>query len=94
MPTDERQLMHRVEHIHFIGVGGAGMSGIAEVLRNIGYRADGTLTQPGDRVGPFASREGFHLVEVLTVERVAADDRAWRREVAQRLLEGTPWPEP
>ena len=44
MPTDERQLMHRVEHIHFIGVGGAGMSGIAEVLRNIGYRVSGSDT--------------------------------------------------
>ncbi|MGE0482794.1 MAG: UDP-N-acetylmuramate--L-alanine ligase [Gammaproteobacteria bacterium] len=34
--------MHRVEHIHFIGVGGAGMSGIAEVMRNIGYRVTGS----------------------------------------------------
>jgi len=35
-------LMHRVERIHFIGVGGAGMSGIAEVLSNLGYRVSGS----------------------------------------------------
>ncbi|MEJ2761697.1 MAG: Mur ligase domain-containing protein, partial [Gammaproteobacteria bacterium] len=29
--------MGRVRHIHFVGVGGAGMSGIAEVLHNLGY---------------------------------------------------------
>ena len=34
--------MHRVERIHFIGVGGAGMSGIAEVLSNLGYRVSGS----------------------------------------------------
>ena len=34
--------MHRVRHIHLVGVGGAGMSGIAEVLVNIGYRVSGS----------------------------------------------------
>src|SRR5262249_39587111 len=35
-------LMHRVERIHFIGVGGAGMSGIAEVLCSLGYKVSGS----------------------------------------------------
>ena len=26
-----------IRHIHFVGIGGAGMSGIAEVLHNLGY---------------------------------------------------------
>ncbi len=34
--------MGRVRHIHFVGVGGAGMSGIAEVLSNLGYRVSGS----------------------------------------------------
>ncbi len=34
--------MGRVEHIHFIGIGGAGMCGIAEVLNNEGYRITGS----------------------------------------------------
>jgi UDP-N-acetylmuramate--alanine ligase len=32
----------RMRHIHFVGVGGAGMSGIAEVLFNLGYRVSGS----------------------------------------------------
>ena len=31
--------MRRVSQIHFIGIGGAGMSGIAEVLLNEGYKS-------------------------------------------------------
>lgn len=34
--------MRRIRSIHMIGVGGAGMSGIAEVLRNIGYQVSGS----------------------------------------------------
>jgi UDP-N-acetylmuramate--alanine ligase len=33
---------HKVRHIHFVGIGGAGMSGIAEVLVNLGYRVSGS----------------------------------------------------
>ncbi|MFC4363620.1 UDP-N-acetylmuramate--L-alanine ligase [Simiduia curdlanivorans] len=34
--------MRRIRRIHFIGVGGAGMSGIAEVLLNMGYEISGS----------------------------------------------------
>jgi UDP-N-acetylmuramate--alanine ligase len=34
--------MGRVGRIHFVGIGGAGMSGIAEVLLNLGYRVSGS----------------------------------------------------
>jgi UDP-N-acetylmuramate--alanine ligase len=34
--------MGRVEHIHFVGIGGAGMCGIAEVLQNEGYHISGS----------------------------------------------------
>lgn len=34
--------MGRVEHIHFVGIGGAGMCGIAEVLHNEGYIITGS----------------------------------------------------
>ena len=30
--------MRRIKHIHFVGIGGAGMCGIAEVLANQGYK--------------------------------------------------------
>jgi UDP-N-acetylmuramate--alanine ligase len=34
--------MGRAKHIHFVGIGGAGMCGIAEVLKNEGYRITGS----------------------------------------------------
>ena len=33
--------MRRINTIHFVGIGGSGMSGIAEVLINLGYRGAG-----------------------------------------------------
>jgi UDP-N-acetylmuramate--alanine ligase len=35
-------MKHKVKHIHFIGIGGSGMSGIAEVLLNLGYGISGS----------------------------------------------------
>ena len=35
-------MKHAIKHIHFVGIGGAGMSGIAEVLRNLGYLISGS----------------------------------------------------
>jgi len=48
---------HKVRHIHFVGIGGSGMSGIAEVLLNLGYQVSGsdlsqnTATQRLARLG-------------------------------------------
>ncbi|MCA3083331.1 MAG: UDP-N-acetylmuramate--L-alanine ligase [Burkholderiales bacterium] len=35
-------MKHKVKHLHFIGIGGSGMSGIAEVLLNLGYSVSGS----------------------------------------------------
>jgi UDP-N-acetylmuramate--alanine ligase len=35
-------MKHKVKRIHFVGVGGSGMSGIAEVLLNLGYQVSGS----------------------------------------------------
>ena len=35
-------MKHAVKHIHFVGIGGAGMSGIAEILHNLGYTVSGS----------------------------------------------------
>ena len=50
-------MKHAIRHIHFVGIGGAGMSGIAEVLHNLGYvisgsdLSDSTTLKP-PRAGP------------------------------------------
>jgi UDP-N-acetylmuramate--alanine ligase len=35
-------MRHKVRNVHFVGIGGAGMSGIAEVLLNLGYAVSGS----------------------------------------------------
>ena len=34
--------MRRIDHVHFVGIGGVGMGGIAEVMVNLGYRVSGS----------------------------------------------------
>lgn len=38
----DRERMGRIRRLHFVGIGGAGMSGIAEVLLNLGYEVSGS----------------------------------------------------
>jgi UDP-N-acetylmuramate--alanine ligase len=40
--------MRRIHTIHFVGIGGSGMSGIAEVLLNLGYAVQGSDLKTGD----------------------------------------------
>src|SRR2546430_7836313 len=54
MPALRRQdvgapkMFRRFQHIHFIGIGGIGMSGIAEVLANLGFRVSGSDLKKSD----------------------------------------------
>jgi UDP-N-acetylmuramate--alanine ligase len=41
-------MFKRIKHIHFVGIGGIGMSGIAEVLLNLGYRVSGSDMKESD----------------------------------------------
>jgi UDP-N-acetylmuramate--alanine ligase len=38
--------MHRIQRIHFVGIGGSGMGGIAEVLLNLGFAVQGSDLKP------------------------------------------------
>lgn len=40
-------MRHKVRNVHFVGIGGAGMSGIAEVLLNLGYAVSGSDLSEG-----------------------------------------------
>jgi UDP-N-acetylmuramate--alanine ligase len=39
---DQNKMFKRFQHIHFVGIGGIGMSGIAEVLANLNFRVSGS----------------------------------------------------
>src|SRR5579871_3780820 len=41
-PLSVSTVFKRIKHVHFVGIGGIGMSGIAEVLLNMGYRVSGS----------------------------------------------------
>ena len=45
--SDRRDRMRRINTIHFVGIGGSGMSGIAEVLLNLGYDVQGSDLKAG-----------------------------------------------
>ena len=39
-------MFRKTQHIHLVGIGGSGMSGIAEVLLTLGYKVSGSDLQP------------------------------------------------
>ncbi len=48
----------KIEKIHFVGIGGIGMSGIAEVLLNLGYKVSGSDLRPSEITERLASLGG------------------------------------
>lgn len=76
--------MRRIRHIHFVGVGGAGMSGIAEVLKNQGYEVSGSdirdslvterLRTMGITVQIGHREENTDLADVVVVSTAVAKD--------------------
>src|SRR5215470_17412456 len=75
-------MFKKYQHIHFVGVGGIGMSGIAEVLLNLGYHISGSdakLSPITDRLSELGAKvfeghlaghiEGAHLVVTSTAVR-------------------------
>jgi UDP-N-acetylmuramate--alanine ligase len=77
-------MKHAVKHIHFVGVGGAGMSGIAEILHNLGFTVSGSdqsdsvtsrrLARLGIRV--FVGHEAAHIAgaEAVVVSTAVKGD--------------------
>jgi UDP-N-acetylmuramate--alanine ligase len=46
--ASEKIMFGRFKKLHFVGIGGAGMSGIAEILKNLGYHVTGSDSTPSD----------------------------------------------
>src|SRR2546429_7164296 len=51
-------MFKRYQQIHFVGIGGSGMSGIAEILLNLGYRVTGSDQKRNDAVERLAELGG------------------------------------
>jgi UDP-N-acetylmuramate--alanine ligase len=65
--------MHNVRRIHFVGIGGAGMSGIAEVFSNLGYSVSGS-DQAANRMTEQLARLGVRICVGHRAENVADAD--------------------
>ena len=61
-------MKHKVKNIHFVGIGGAGMSGIAEVLANLGFTVSGS-----DLTDSSTTRRLAALGVCITVGHAAAN---------------------
>jgi UDP-N-acetylmuramate--alanine ligase len=78
--------MGRIRNIHFVGIGGAGMAGIAEVLLNLGYSVSGTdlkvtsvterLRSLGARVAEGHAADNLGDADVVVVSSAVAADNA------------------
>ncbi len=77
-------MKHRVRKVHFVGIGGIGMSGIAEVLLNLGYRVSGSDLAESDttqRLKKLGAEIQFgHRPENLDQADVVVTSSAVRRD--------------
>lgn len=88
--------MDRVNHIHFVGIGGAGMSGIAEVLHNLGYQISGSdmresrvtnhLRSLGIKVELNHHRAQVNGCDVVVVSSAIADDNPELIEAREKRI--------
>jgi UDP-N-acetylmuramate--alanine ligase len=77
-------MKHALRHIHFVGIGGSGMSGIAQVLHGLGYRVSGSdlnasevterLTGLGLRVAIGHAAEHLQDADVVVTSSALAED--------------------
>jgi UDP-N-acetylmuramate--alanine ligase len=90
------QRMRRINTIHFVGIGGSGMGGIAEVLLNLGYQVQGSDLKANavtERLAAMGARISFgHRAEnaagadvVVVSTAVAADNPEVLAAKAQRV---------
>jgi UDP-N-acetylmuramate--alanine ligase len=90
-------MKHKVKRVHFVGIGGAGMSGIAEVLMTQGYQVSGSdvaatavtrrLTALGARIAMGHAADNIVGADVVVVSTAVAHDNP---EIAAAREKGVP----
>ncbi|MBT0663799.1 UDP-N-acetylmuramate--L-alanine ligase [Geobacter pelophilus] len=86
----------KIEKIHFVGIGGIGMSGIAEVLLNLGYKVSGSDLRGSDTTERLASLGGeIHIghsseniasVDVVVTSTAVQEDNPEVVEARNRMI--------
>ena len=75
----------KIQRVHFVGIGGIGMSGIAEVLLNLGYKVSGSDLKPSpvtDRLAAMGATifEGHRAENVVGAEVVVTSSAVTPRQ--------------
>jgi UDP-N-acetylmuramate--alanine ligase len=86
----------KIERIHFVGIGGIGMSGIAEVLLNLGYKVSGSdlrgseiterLAQLGAEIFCGHAGENVADADVVVISSAVREDNPEVVEAKERLV--------
>src|SRR5688572_28676349 len=89
-------MFKRYRHIHFVGIGGVGMSGLAEVLMSLGYTVSGSDARRNDtlerleRLGAkvFVGHDAAHVegAHVLVYSSAVGRDNVEVRAAHQRQI--------
>lgn len=89
-------LFKKVRDIHFVGIGGVGMSGIAEILLSLGFRVSGSdlmgspttarLEELGARVWIGHDREHLEKADVVVFSSAVAEDNPELVAARERLI--------
>ncbi len=85
-PVHEASRMGRIRRLHFVGVGGSGMSGIAEIMANLGYAVSGS----DQRASDVTRRLGRLGVEVFIGHRAEQAEGADAVVVSSAIDEANP----
>jgi len=89
-------MFQKIQHIHFIGIGGAGMSGIAEVLLTLGYRVTGSdlvhsdtvkrLEHLGGKIFIGHHPENIRGAQVVVVSSAISSENSEVQEARHRMI--------
>lgn len=89
-------MLGKTQQVHFVGIGGIGMSGIAEVLLNLGYRVSGSdleetpitrrLAELGATVVGFHSAENVGEADVVVVSSAVRPDNVEVEAARERKI--------
>lgn len=93
-------MFKKYKHIHFVGIGGIGMSGIAEVLINLGYKVSGSdlksgettrrLKRLGARISYCHKRENVDSAHVVVVSSAVKETNPEVKEARKRGIAVVP----
>lgn len=95
-PYGRIHMYGKIEKIHFVGIGGIGMSGIAEVLLNLGYKVSGSDLRQSDTTERLAAiggeiyighaRQNLTNVDVVVTSTAVGDDNPEVIEARERMI--------